>query len=109
MTASVRPAGERTETSKLRAEECPPSRSDRAASEDPKRARPLRERAPERRFRARLRPARAQDLFYLALDLLQVHELPVHRREPDVRDLVQVPQAVHDHLSDLPARDLDPA
>src|SRR2546422_7077537 len=56
-----------------------------------------------------LRAARAQYLFDLALDLLQVHELPVHGRKADVRDLVQVAEAVHHHLADLPARDLDPS
>src|SRR5216684_6084743 len=54
-----------------------------------------------------LRPARAEDLFDFSFDLLEVHELSVHRGESDVRDLVQVAQAVHDHLADLPARDLD--
>src|SRR5579859_7588216 len=63
----------------------------------------------KRESRRRLRAARAQDLLDLALDLLQVHELSVHRREADVRDLVEVAQAVHDHLADLAARDLHPA
>src|SRR6266852_1049067 len=51
--------------------------------------------------------AGAEDLFDLALDLLEVHELSVNGREAYVRDLVQVAQAIHDHLADLPARDLD--
>src|SRR6266568_7977377 len=55
------------------------------------------------------RPARAEDLFDLALDLLQVHELAVDGREPDVGHLIQVAQAIHHHLADLPARDLDAA
>src|SRR5207245_8141251 len=55
------------------------------------------------------RAARAEDLFDLALDLLEVHELAVHGREADVRDLVEVAQAIHHHLADLAAGDLDPA
>src|SRR5690348_13061389 len=53
--------------------------------------------------------AGAQYLLDLALDLLEVHELPVDGGEADVCDLVQVAQPLHDHLADLPARDLDPA
>src|SRR6266851_5701707 len=49
----------------------------------------------------------AEDLFDLALDLLEVHELSINGREAYVRNLVQVAQAVHDHLADLSARDLD--
>src|SRR5437764_1887840 len=56
----------------------------------------------------RLVPARAQYLLDLPLDLLEVHELPVHRRKSDVGDLVQLAQLVHDHLTDLLARDLHP-
>src|SRR5260370_32804331 len=56
-----------------------------------------------------LRAAGAEDVCDLALDLLEVHELSVHRSEAYVRDLVQVAQAVHDHLADLSARDLDPS
>src|SRR5947207_4355446 len=55
----------------------------------------------------RLRTARAEYLLDLPLDLLQVHELPVHRRKADVSNLVQVAQPVHHHLTDLLARDLD--
>src|SRR4029077_16345565 len=54
-------------------------------------------------------PARAQHLLDLALDLLEVHELPIHRGEADVGDLVQVAQALHDHLPDLSGRNLHPA
>src|SRR5919197_3661563 len=50
--------------------------------------------------------ARAQNLLDLPLDLLEIHELAVHGREPDVRDLVEVPQPLHHHLPDLLARDL---
>src|SRR5712692_8808281 len=53
--------------------------------------------------------ARAQDLLDLSLDLLQVHEFPVDRGEADVGDLVQVAQAVHDHLADFAAWDLHAA
>src|SRR6266568_7572167 len=56
----------------------------------------------------RLRTARAEYLFDLPLDLLQVHELAIHRGEPDVGDLVEVAQAIHDHLADLLAGDLHP-
>src|SRR5450759_4034590 len=55
----------------------------------------------------RLRAARAEDLFDLPLHLLEVHELPVDRGEPDVGDLVEVAQPVHHHLADLAARNLD--
>src|SRR6184192_2808534 len=55
---------------------------------------------------SRLGAARTQYLFDLSLDLLEVHELSVDRGESDVCDLVQVPQAFHDHLADLAARDL---
>src|SRR6266566_118823 len=54
----------------------------------------------------RLGAARAQDLFDLSLDLLQVHELSVDRGEADVGNLVQVAEAFHDHLADLAAGDL---
>src|SRR5438477_2607142 len=55
----------------------------------------------------RLRTAGAEYLFDLPLDLLQVHELPVHRGKAEVGDLVEVAQPVHHHLADLPAGDLD--
>src|SRR2546427_5786913 len=55
------------------------------------------------------RSARAEDLFDLPLDLLEVHELAINRGEADVCDFVQVAQAVHHHLADLPAWDLHPA
>src|SRR5216683_1491700 len=58
-------------------------------------------------LRAGLGAARAQDLLDLTLNLLEVHELPVDRREPDVGDLVEVAEAVHHHLADLPAGYLD--
>src|SRR5439155_2268395 len=51
----------------------------------------------------------AEYLLDLALDLLEVHELAVDGGKADVRNLVQVTQAVHHHLSDLLARDLHPA
>src|SRR3989442_7957088 len=56
----------------------------------------------------RLRAARAQYLLDLLFDLLEVHELPVDRREPDIRDLVEVAKSGHHHLADLSTRYLDP-
>src|SRR6266480_1855171 len=58
---------------------------------------------------SRLGAARAQYLFDLSLDLLEVHKFPVNRGEADVGDLVQVAQALHDHLADFAAGDLHAA
>src|SRR6202521_6058166 len=55
------------------------------------------------------RPARTKYLFYLALDLLKVHELSIDGGEPDVRDLVEVAEPVHHHLTDLSTGDLHAA
>src|SRR6266699_5888507 len=57
----------------------------------------------------RLGAARAQYLFDLSLDLLQVHELSVDGGEADVGDLVQVAQTFHDHFADFAAWDLHAA
>src|ERR1700730_15437414 len=60
------------------------------------------------RTKVSLRSAGAEHLLDFALDLLEVHDLPIDRRESDVRHLVEVAQPVHHHLADLSARDLDP-
>ena len=49
---------------------------------------------------------RAEQAFHLFHELVDVLELPVHRGEPHVRDLVQIVEAAHDQLSDLGRGDL---